>query len=157
MYTLNGFSASGFDQASAWVESLGPTELVLLAVSFGLIMLSTLAIGVLLLVCLAKIFKKAGKPGWHAIIPFLSSYDEFEIAWGNGILFLLLLIPGVNLVIEILYSIKLAKSFGKGDGFALGLIFLPYIFVPILAFDQSRYIGPNGVPAAAPAPAFTVE
>ena len=99
-----------------------------------------------------KIFTKAGKPGWHAIIPFLNMYDLFEICWGKGILFLLMLIPGVNLVISIILSVKEAKSFGKGTGFAIGLIFLPFIFLLILAFGSAQYIGPDGVPAgSAPA------
>lgn len=43
------------------------------------------------------------------------------------------------LVIEILTYVKLAKAFRKGGGFACGLLFLPIIFWPILAFGSSRY------------------
>ena len=57
-----------------------------------------------------------------------------------------LFIPFVNLIIMIILSIELAKCFGKGGGFAAGLILLPIIFYPILAFGSAEY---QGVPAAA--------
>lgn len=88
-----------------------------------------------------KLFKKAGKPGWHSIIPFLNIYDMFEIAGMNGWMFLLLLIPVVNIVIMIMLYINLAKAFGKSGGFAVGLILLTFIFTLILAFGDAEYVG----------------
>jgi len=38
----------------------------------------------------------------------------------------------------------LSKSFGKDVGFTIGLILLPVIFYPILAFGDAKYIGPAG-------------
>ena len=105
-----------------------------------------LAVCVFLLIVMAKIFKKAGKPGWHVIIPILNVYDEFDIAEGNGIRFLLLLIPFYNIYVMIKFYIDLAKSFGKSGGFAAGLIFRAPIFLAILAFGDAKYIGPNGIP-----------
>lgn len=90
-----------------------------------------------------KIFVKAGEPGWASIVPFYNTYVLFKITWGNGWLFLLSLIPVVNAVILIITYVKLAQAFGKGTGFILGLIFLSPIFLPILAFDSSDYIGPQ--------------
>lgn len=90
-----------------------------------------------------KIFVKAGEPGWASIVPFYNTYVLFKITWGNGWLFLLSLIPFVNIVILIITYVKLAQAFGKGGGFAAGLIFLSFIFLPILAFDSSDYIGPQ--------------
>ncbi len=95
------------------------------------------------IVCMWKIFTKAGEAGWKTLIPFYNMYTEFKIAWGNGWLFLLMLIPVVNFVIAIIFEVKLAKAFGKGGGFAVGLIFLPIIFLPILAFGSAQYIGPQ--------------
>jgi hypothetical protein len=109
-----------------------------------------LAISVFAIVCMWKIFAKAGKPGWASIVPFYNLYILFEITWGNGILFLLNLIPIVNAIIMLITYVKLAKAFGKSGGFAAGLIFLNLIFVCILGFGSAQYIGPNGV-AAAPA------
>jgi hypothetical protein len=54
---------------------------------------------------------------------------------------LLFLIPGVNLIMLILVWLSVAKAFGKGTGFTLGLIFLSPIFVPILGFGDARYVG----------------
>ena len=103
------------------------------------------AIGI---IAMWKIFAKAGKPGWAAIVPFYNLYVLFEITWGNGIMFLLMLIPFVNFIIAIITMVKLAKAFGKGGGFAAGLIFLSFIFMLILAFGSAQYIGPNGEGAA---------
>ena len=88
-----------------------------------------------------KIFVKAGEAGWKAIIPILNAYTMYTLTFGNGWLVLLLLIPIVNFVVTILWCIQLAKSFGKGTGFAVGLIFLSLIFELILAFDSSKYLG----------------
>lgn len=99
---------------------------------------------VLLIVGQWKMFEKAGEEGWKSIIPLLNGYTLFKIAWGNGWLFLLGLIPFVNFVIVVMMAVKLARSFGKSGGFAVGLIFLSPIFLLILGFDGSEYIGPNG-------------
>lgn len=100
-----------------------------------------LAILVLGIVAMWKIFEKAGEPGWAAIIPFYNLYVLFKITWGNGWKFLFLLIPIANIVFLIITMVKLAKAFGKSGGFAVGLIFLSIIFYCILAFDQSQYLG----------------
>jgi len=98
---------------------------------------------VFMIVCVVKIFMKAGKPWWAAIIPIYNAYVLFQITFGNGWMFLLELIPIANIVIAIILDVKLAKAFGKGGGFAVGLIFLPIIFEPILAFGDSVYAGPQ--------------
>ena len=110
-----------------------------------------LIIAIFAIVCMWKIFAKAGKPGWAAIVPIYNLFVEFEITWGKGIMFLLMLIPFVNGIIALITMVKLAKAFGKGGGFAAGLIFLPIIFLPMLAFGSAQYVGVGGAPAA-PAP-----
>lgn len=102
-----------------------------------------LALAVLTLSGSWKVFTKAGKPGWACLIPFYSQYCQFDIAWGNGWMFLLTLIPCVNIVVMVMYSIKLAKAFGQGTGFGIGLFFLTPIFIPILGFGSAQYIGPQ--------------
>ena len=101
----------------------------------------SLAIIVLGIVAMWKVFEKAGEPGWAAIIPFYNLYVLFKITWGSGWKFLLMLIPIANIVIAIITMVKLAKAFGKSGGFAVGLIFLSIIFYCILAFDKSEYLG----------------
>lgn len=98
---------------------------------------------VVVIVALWKIFTKAGEEGWKAIIPFYNMYTEYKLFWGNGWLFLLTIIPLVNIVVGIILWNKMSKAFGHGVGFTLGLIFLPYIFLPILGFNGDEYLGPQ--------------
>ena len=108
-----------------------------------LTMVIALIIVVVVLVAVWKVFEKAGEPGWKAIIPIYNIYTEYKIFWGNGWLFLLTLIPIVNIVVGIILLNKMSKSFGHGFGFTLGLIFLPYIFFMILGFNKDQYLGPQ--------------
>ena len=62
-----------------------------------------------------------------------------------------MLIPFVNFIIAIILLIDLAKSFGKGVGFGIGLLLLPFIFFPILGFGSAQYQGPTAG-GLAPAP-----
>ena len=89
-----------------------------------------------------RVFEKAGKPGWAAIIPIYNGIVMLQIAGRPVWWFLLYLIPLVNIIIAIIVMIDFAKSFGKGVGFALGLIFLGIIFFPILAWGDAQYQGP---------------
>ena len=100
-------------------------------------------VAVLLIVAWWKLFAKAGEAGWKAIIPILDIYTLVKIADGSGWKCILLLIPVVNIVYGIMLSVRLAKAFGKGTGFALGLIFLSPIFMLILGFGDAQYQGPQ--------------
>lgn len=104
-------------------------------------MIVLLAIAIISIVANWKIFTKANKPGWAAIIPLYNIYVQFQIAGMNGWMFLLLLVPIVNIIVGIMLYVNLAKSFGKSTGFAIGLIFLNFIFTLILAFGSAKYIG----------------
>ena len=106
---------------------------------FGLIWL---ALCVLLIVAMWKVFAKAGQPGWAALIPIYNAYIMLKIAGKPGWWLVLYLIPIVNLVVCILVLLAVAKAFGKGGGFVAGMILLPIIFWPILAFDCSTYTPP---------------
>ncbi|NLX82319.1 MAG: hypothetical protein GXZ04_00655 [Clostridiales bacterium] len=98
---------------------------------------------IVLLIAHWLIFEKANQPGWKSLIPFYNSYTTFKIAWGQGWLFLLILIPVVNIVVVCMMSIKLAHSFGKSTAFGWGLVFLPGIFHMILGFGSAQYQGPD--------------
>src|SRR3954451_16948718 len=86
-----------------------------------------------------RIFTKAGQPGWAAIVPFYNYYVLLKVVGRPGWWLILYFIPFVNLVIYIIVVLDLAKVFGKGSGFAVGLILLPFIFFPILAFGSAGY------------------
>lgn len=103
--------------------------------------LISIAVGVVMLVAIWKVFQKAGEPGWAAIVPFYQTYVMYKISFGNGWLFLLIFVPCVNVIMGIIAIFKLAKAFGKGGGFALGMIFLTPIFWCILAFGDAQYLG----------------
>ena len=99
------------------------------------------AIGIFLIVCQWKIYTKAGKPGWACLIPIYNIVVLLEIVRKPIWWLILMLIPVVNVVIVILIMIELAKVFGKDGGFTVGLILLPIVFYPILAFGNAQYIG----------------
>lgn len=106
----------------------------------GIILLLMLIVSI---ISLAKIFKKANRSGISAIIPIYNIFVLLEIVNLPKYYFLLTLIPGVNIVIYFTIMTNLAKLFRKSKLFAVGLVFLPFIFYPILAFGKSEYIGIN--------------
>lgn len=106
---------------------------------FGAYSVVVLAIAIIMIVANWKIFTKAGKPGWASIVPIYNMYVTFQVAGMNGWMFLLLFVPLVNIVVQIMLCLNLAKAFGKSTGFGIGLIFLNPIFLLILAFGNAEY------------------
>ena len=115
-----------------------------------------------------RIFTKAGESGWKSIIPLYGDYVSYRIAWqtsyfwlifilgivASGIegaanpngdnMMLMAIVELIRLIIAligIMYSVKLARAFGRGIGFAIGLIFLQPIFMLILGFGNDPYYG----------------
>ena len=86
-----------------------------------------------------KVFEKAGKPGWAAIVPIYNVIVMLEIAGKPLWWILLYFIPLVNIIVGFIVIVAIAAKFGKGTGFAMGLIFLGFIFWPILAFGDATY------------------
>ena len=98
-----------------------------------------LIVAVLLIISLWIVFQKANKPGWAAIIPIYNLIVYLEIVKKPLWWIFLMIIPVVNIVITIIITHQLSLSFGKGAGFTIGLLFLPFIFYPILAFGDAKY------------------
>jgi hypothetical protein len=90
-----------------------------------------------------KIYTKAGQPGWAAIIPIYNLVVLHQMVGKPVWWVLLYFIPIVNIVISIIVTHALSLSFGKGTGFTLGLIFLGFIFYPVLAWSDAQYLGPT--------------
>lgn len=111
-----------------------------------LLLLLMLGLGVFYIACGWIIFSKAGKPGWASLIPIYNTIVMLDIAGKPWWWFFLLMIPVVGLILAIMVVIDFAKAFGKGTGFAIGLILPPtaLVFVPILAFGSAEYLGPGG-------------
>ncbi len=118
-----------------------------------------------------RIFTKAGEAGWKSIIPIYGDHVSYRIAWKPSYFWLLfvlqivasametaidqynvdslilslliIIITIIIIVIGIIYSVKLARAFGKGIGFTIGLILFQPIFMLILGFGKSEYRGAN--------------
>jgi hypothetical protein len=106
------------------------------------IMLFYLIFIVIMAVAGWKIFEKAGKPGWAALVPIYNMVVFLEIV-GKPIWWIILMfIPIVSLVIAILLSISLAERFDKGAGYGIGIAFLGIVFLPMLAFSDAQYSPP---------------
>jgi hypothetical protein len=122
--------------------------------AIGAMLIVYIAIGVLMVIGMWKMFTKAGRPGWGAIIPGYNLYLLVDIAGKPWWYFLIIVLAGfipfvgwiASLVFTILVMIDLAKSFGKGTGFTVGLILLQPIFILILGFGSAKYLG--NTPAA---------
>lgn len=153
----------GYDYGSSGVEGIFGA----LAGAMIAICIIGLAITVLTIIAMWKLYEKAGEPGWAAIVPFYNLYVFFKISWGNGWYSMMVIGAGFlagifnsagsfgsvmasllyifSYVISIITCVKLAKAFGKGGGFACGLIFLNTIFICIMAFSKDIvYVGIPG-------------
>jgi hypothetical protein len=115
---------------------------------FGFVFVLELAIIVVVIAGMWKAFEKAGQPGWACLIPIYNFYVMIKIAGKPGWWLLMMLIPVVNIVYYIWTINMISKSFGKDEGFTVGLILLGIVFWPILGFGDARYIGPYGDPVA---------
>ena len=119
------------------------------------------------ILCYYKILGKMGKRKYFAIIPMLGememSTDLFRTMrffWRPAIITIAMFLTsrylGMNneyslvmaLVALIVYGIfmirlywRLAKQFGRSKAFGVGLILMPVIFLLILAFGKSVYLG----------------
>lgn len=113
-------------------------------IAFGTTMFAIwLIIIVLMIVAVWKLYVKAGQPGWAAIIPFYNIIVLLRIIGKPWWLIFLMFVPIVNIVYSLVVVYNTAKVFGKGVGYTFGLIFLPFIFYPILAFGDATYTPPT--------------
>ena len=137
----------------------------LLLASLGTIFILVIGWYILQVVAYWKIIEKAGEPGWKAIVPFYNTYTQYTFTWNTRAFWIVLIggivggilqeategIPSllgtlIVLIVAIFNIIslnKLAKAFGHGVGFTIGLFFLNPIFMLILGFSGDEYIGPQ--------------
>lgn len=138
--------------------------------SAGIIMSAAAAICIIIqIIAYWRIFTKAGQPGWKSIVPVLSQYTAFKIAWKPSmflaaliitaadvifitlaslfaeltfiLMWLIMLTSAATLIMYVAFTHKLSRAFRHGVGFTLGLLFLQPIFMPVLAFGGSEYHG----------------
>lgn len=143
----------GSEGASQMVEQMSqmdpsttvdPAALGVMAAFAGVWLLFWLTVALLSIIGLWKVFTKAGKPGWAAIIPFYNIYVLLQIVGRPGWWLLLFLIPFVNIVISVIVFIDLGKAFGKDPVYSVLLLWLLNpIGMMMLGFGKDQYRGPK--------------
>lgn len=113
----------------------------------GVQLVVQLIVSVVILAAMWVIFTKAEKPGWAAIIPIYNIVVWTEIVGRPTWWVLLFFVPFVNFIVLIILYNDMAKSFGKGVGFTVGMILLGIVFLPMLAWGDAQYQGPSVEPA----------
>ncbi len=105
------------------------------ALFFGIMIFSAI-LSIIMLISYWKMFKKAQKPGWAALIPIYNFIVMLEIAGMSWVYIFLLFIPVANFIVLIMMNMKIATKFKKSSAFGIGMTFIPIIFIPILAFSD---------------------
>jgi Ca2+/Na+ antiporter len=103
------------------------------AVIGGVFSLVMLVVALIFIASLWKLFTKAGEPGWASLVPIYNMIVLLKISSMPWWWVLLMCIA------QFIIPFKLAANFGKGTGFAVGLLLLPFIFLPMLAFGDAQY------------------
>ncbi len=92
-----------------------------------------------------KTLKKAGEPGWPALIPLLNWYYMVKISGRPGWHFLLFFVPILNIVIWVMVALDIGYAFGKTTRYGVFIFFLPWLMFLLLGFGDSKYYGSNPV------------
>ena len=110
------------------------------SIGFGILSISiviiSLIISIVMLISLIKIFTRNGKPGWGVIIPIYNFILMSEIAEVKSIYVILLFVPIVNIYARYVIYKGIAKKYNKSSGYAVGMLLVPFIFFPMLAFKK---------------------
>jgi hypothetical protein len=114
-----------------------------MAVVYGVV---PLAFVVVLIAAYWRIFAKAGRPGWASLIPIYNVVTLLHITGRSGWWILGMCVPLLNVFVWIRLVFELARAFGRGIGFGFGLLLLSPIFVPVLGFGGSQYVGRDTAP-----------
>ena len=122
------------------MESSDAGTIAAIVAGLGIFLLFFFAFFVFFIVCHWKIFTKAGQEGWKSLIPLYNAYVQLQITKQPTIWLLYFFIPFVNIYFGIKHIHGLSRAFGKDVGFTVGIILLPIVFYPILAFGDSKYI-----------------
>ena len=101
-----------------------------------------LVFAVIAIIALWRVFSKAGRPGWAAIIPIYNIYTLVKVSGNSGWFTLLYFIPIVNIIIAVIVALGVAKNFGKSGVFGIvGLFLFSVIGYLILGFGSAQYVG----------------
>ncbi len=146
----------------------GATVGGILGLGAGIIFTALIVFWIFQIIAYWKLFTKAGEPGWKSIIPIYNGYVQYKITWkpmwfwiafvamfvlnllnqfsnpdapNTAIIIITTIVLIINIVIQIMATVKLSRAYGHGIGFAIGLIFLYPIFILILGYGKSEYKG----------------
>lgn len=114
--------------------------------ALGVFLVPVLILAVLSIIAMWKIFTKAGKPGWAAIVPIYNLVVLLQVAtmplWWLAII-LLSFIPVVGTLASLAFSIivgmNVGRKFGKSDVFGALLCGLLSIGYLIIGFGSATY------------------
>ncbi len=84
-----------------------------------------------------RIYEKGNKPGYAMFVSIYNMYCLAEISVKDGWKFLFTLIPIFGVIYDWYLYYKLAGRFNKSSAFGLGIVFLPFIFMPLIASDET--------------------
>lgn len=124
-------------------SNIDPQAMQAMLVFFGVIWLIAIVVAIVSLVFMWKMFTKAGKPGWAAIVPIYNQVVTLQIIGRPVWWVVLMFIPFVNLWIWVVVLADLAKAYSRSVGFSVVLFFFTVIGYGVLAFSKkSIYRGP---------------
>ena len=130
-----GYSYTDVDTASSILAGF--------AAMMGIITLISLIVSIIMIVSQWKIYKKAGKKGWEAIVPIYNIIVLLQIVdlptWYIALFF----VPFANIYAMFKMYIELAHKFGKSTGFGVLTVFFSFICLPILAFGKNNVYNGN--------------
>lgn len=128
-----GYGYDSYDSAASAVGILAGVGIIMWIIG--------MAVSVISIIAMWKLYKKAGKPGWASIVPVYNIIVMLEIAelpmWYIALFF----VPFANIYAIFKIYIEIAHKFGKSTGFGVGMVFLNFVFIPMLAFGKSQYKG----------------
>lgn len=131
------YDSSAADAAASAVGA----GVAILGIIYIVSIIASLAVSIVMIIAQWKIFTKAGKPGWAAIVPFYNNWVMVEVSGLPGWYFALLFLPVANIIATFMIYIEVAKKFGKSTGFGVASVFFPFVCLPILGFGKSSYQG----------------
>lgn len=128
-----------FDEETTTTTGLSPAAGGAIAVLTILYFVFIIALSAVLIASMWKLFNKAGQPGWAAIVPILNLVVLWKLLKLELVWLVIAFIPCVSIAWLVASPFFLAKAYGKSAGFGVGLLLLPIVFFPILAFGSSQY------------------
>jgi len=96
---------------------------------------------------LYKCFQKTNIAAWKAFIPVYNYYEAFKLVEKPKWWFVLMIVPGVNIIMLGVLAFNLARYFGKRKTTDLVLAsFVPYLYIVYLGFDSNiKFVGVDDI------------